>query len=519
MTRPGGRAARQLLRALDTLANSSIRGAGVPQARSRSAGSRVRAARGVALLAAAALLIAGCKPVGPDHVRPAMPIPAEYRNVAGPWKPAQPGETLPRGPWWRMFGDRELDALAERIDAGNLSLREAQARYAQAQAALREARAGLFPAITGSTTARRSRTFSGSRGTVGDYEIAADVAWEADVWGRVRRGVEAGEAQARAAAADVESVRLAVTAALVENYVLLRTADQQTRLLDDITASFDRSLTLTMNRYKAGVVAKSDVVQAQTQLRSAQAQRVDVGVQRAQLEHAIAVLVGVSPAELAIAPRELDITLPAVPAGLPSELLQRRPDIAAAERRVAAANARIGVAQAALFPAVSLSAGTGITSTTLPELLRAPTLFWALGATALQVLFDAGERRAITDQARAALDAEAAVYRQTVLTGFREVEDNLAALRILDEEARLQADAVAAARESVKLTENRYRAGTAGILEVIVVQQALLANERTALGIRGRRLLAAVQLVRALGGGWDARALEPPGAAAVGEAP
>jgi NodT family efflux transporter outer membrane factor (OMF) lipoprotein len=461
-----------------------------------------------ALGAALALALAACKPVGPDYVRPTLPAPAEYKGLAGAWKPAQPGDSLPRGKWWEIFGDSTLNALADRVDPANWSIREAEARYAQAQAALRQARAGLYPTITASGSARRSRLYSDSRGAGSDYELGVDAAWEPDFWGRVRRGVEAGEAQAQAAAADLESVRLAAIASLVQNYLLLRTVDEQARLLAETVATFERSLKLTMNRYKVGVAGKSDVVQAETQLRSAQAQLLDVGVQRAQLENAIAVLVGVSPAELSIAAVDATPKLPPIPTGLPSELLQRRPDVAAAERRVAAASARIGVAESAMFPSVNLTASGAISSTTFPELLRAPTLFWALGAAAVQILFDAGERRAVTDQARAALDAEAAFYRQTVLTGFQEVEDNLAILRILEEEAKLQADAVASARESVKLTENRYKAGTAGILEVIVVQQIQLNNERTEVGILGRRLVAAVQLVKALGGGWDARALD-----------
>jgi NodT family efflux transporter outer membrane factor (OMF) lipoprotein len=428
--------------------------------------------------------------------------------VTGTWKPAQPADTLPRGKWWEIFGDPQLNALAERIDGANQTIRQAAARYAQAQAVLRQTRAERYPFVTGAASTRRSWTDRGSVGATGDFELGVDAGWEVDVWGRVRRAVEAGRAQAQASAADVESVRLSVTAALLQNYLALRITDAQARLLEDTVAAYSRLLTLTRNRYNAGVVGKSDVVQAEAQFKSAQAQRVDLGVQRAQFAHAIAALIGETPATLSVAPAPLVARLPAIPPGLPAELLERRPDIANAERRVAAANARIGVAQAALFPAVNLSAGAGINSTTLPELLRAPTLFWALGSAAAQVLFDGGERQAVTDQARALLDAEAAVFRQTVLTSFQEVEDSLAALRILEEEAQLQADAVAAARESVKLTENRYRAGTASILEVIVVQTIALSNERTALGILGRRLAAAVQLVKALGGGWDARSLE-----------
>jgi NodT family efflux transporter outer membrane factor (OMF) lipoprotein len=460
------------------------------------------------LLVAAFLLLAACASVGPDYVRPDISTPAQYKAVSGTWKSAQPGDTLPRGKWWELFGDPQLNALAERVDGGNQSIRQAEAQYAQARAALRQAQAGRYPFVAGSASARRSRVFSGSAGAASDFELGADVSWEADVWGRVRRTIESGEAQAQAAAADVESVRLAVTAALAQSYLLLRITDQQVRLFEDSVAAFNRSLTLTRNRYNAGVVSKADVVQAEAQVKSTQAQLVDLGVQRAQLEHAIAALIGETPATLAVAPGVFVAKLPAIPAGLPTELLERRPDIANAERRVAAANARIGVAQAALFPSLSLSAAGGITSTTLPELLRAPTLFWALGASAIQVLFDGGARRAATDQARAALDAEAAFYRQSVLTSIQEVEDSLVTLRILEEEAKLQDAAVAAARESLKLTENRYKAGTIDFLAVVVAQNIALSNERASVGILGRRFAASVQLVKALGGGWDARALE-----------
>jgi NodT family efflux transporter outer membrane factor (OMF) lipoprotein len=318
----------------------------------------------------------------------------------------------------------------------------------------------------------------------------------------VRRAVQAGEAQAQAAAADLESAQLAATAALVQNYLALRVIDAQARLLDETVAAYMRFLKLTQNRYNAGVAGKSDVVQAEAQLKSTQAQRVDLGVQRAQLEHAIAVLMGETPASLAIGPAAMAAKLPQIPFGVPSELLQRRPDIASAERTVAAANARIGVAQSALYPSLILSASTGLRAATLPNLLSAPTFFWALGASAAQVLFDAGARQAAVDQARAAFEAEVGLYRQTVLTSFQEVEDNLAALNVLEEEAKLQAEAVAAARQSVQLTENRYKAGTASFLDVINVQTILLSNERTAVTLLGRRFAASVQLVRALGGGW-----------------
>jgi len=461
-----------------------------------------------ASLLAASCLLAACMTAGPDYVRPTMNVPPAYKDVGGAWKTAQPLDALPRGKWWELFGDPQLNALAERVEAGNQNIRLAEARVRQAQAALRLVQADRLPFVTGSGSAIRSRTYSNSAGATSSFELGADASWEPDLWGRIRRSVEAGAAQAQVSAADLESVRLAVTAQLVQNYLLLRVIDAQARNFQDAVIAYNRSLTLTRNRYQAGVVGKSDVVQAEAQVRSTQAQLVDLGVQRAQLEHAIATLIGEAPVNLAIAPAEIVAKLPEIPSGLPSELLERRPDIAAAERSVAAANARIGVAQAAMFPSATLSGGLGIRSATLPELLRAPTAFWALGASALQILFDGGARQAVTDQARAAFDAEVATYRQTVLTSFQEVEDSLATLRILEEEAKLQAQAVAAARESVKLTENRYKAGTASFLDVINVQTIALSNERTAVGIQGRRFAAAVQLIRAVGGGWDARALE-----------
>jgi NodT family efflux transporter outer membrane factor (OMF) lipoprotein len=459
---------------------------------------------GLALAIAACLGLGACSTVGPTHERPSVAVPDAYKNVSGVWKPAQPGDRLPRGKWWHIYQDPQLDALAERVASGNQSIRQAEARYRQAQALMRQAQADRSPFLTGGATAARTRSGDGPGGARGSYELDVAASWEPDLWGRVRRAVEAGEAQAQAAAADLESVRLAVTAALVQNYLAVRVLDTQARLLDETVSSYERFLKLTQNRYNAGVVGKSDVVQAEAQLKSTQAQRVELGVQRAQLEHAIAVLVGETPAAVAIAPAPLVASLPQIPVGLPSELLQRRPDIASAERNVAAANARIGVAQSALYPSVTLSAGAGLRSATLPDLLRAPNLFWALGAAAAQVLFDGGTRQAVIDQARAAHDAEVALYRQTVLTSFQEVEDNLAALRILEEEAALLAAAVAASRQSVQLSENRYKAGTANFLEVITVRAIALSNERTAVALLGRRFAATVQVVRALGGGWEA---------------
>lgn len=461
-----------------------------------------------ALAVAVSIALGACQTVGSNYQRPDINVPPAYKQVGGTWASAKPSDTLPRGNWWELYGDAELNALAERVGNGNQSIREFEARFRQAQAVLRLAQAGRAPFVTGSGSATRSRTYTDTGRAASTFELALDASWEPDLWGRVRRTVEAAEAQVQASAADVESVRLAATAALVQNYLALRVIDEQVRLFEESVAAFARSLRLTTNRYKAGVAGKSDVVLAEAQLKSTEAQLVELGVERAQLEHALAILVGEAPAALAVKRTTGVPKLPGIPAGVPSELLERRPDIAAAERSVAAANARIGVAQAAQFPSVNLSGALGIRSSTLPELLSAPTLFWALGAAAAQVLFDGGARAAGVDQARALLDAEAAIYRQTVLASFQEVEDQLVALRILDAQAKLQAQAVAAARESVKLTENRYKAGTASFLDVINVQTIALSNDRTALNILGRRLAASVQLVKALGGGWDARALD-----------
>lgn len=459
--------------------------------------------RALAVCAAAAAAGA-CTVVGPTYESPAVKVPAAYREAGTLWTGARPSDALERGSWWRLYEDPQLDALAERVELANQEVRQAEARVRQAQAVLRQAQAQRYPFATGGGTANRSRVFNDGPGTSTSFEAAVDASWEPDLWGRVRRAIEAGEAQVQAQAADLESIRLAAIATLVQNYLALRVIDVQARLLDDTVAAFTRFLQLTRNRYNAGVAAKADVIQAETQLRSTQAQRVELGVQRAQLEHSIAVLAGEPPAALRIEPATMVAVLPSIPAGVPSELLQRRPDIARAERNVAAANARIGIAQAALYPSLTLSAAAGLRSGTLANLLSAPNLFWALGAAASQVLFDAGERQAITDEARAAHEVEAAFYRQSVLNAFQEVEDQLATLRILEEEARLQADAVQAARESVRLVENQYKAGTASFLDVIAVQTIALSNERTAVAILGRRLEASVQLVRALGGGWDA---------------
>jgi NodT family efflux transporter outer membrane factor (OMF) lipoprotein len=470
----------------------------------------------------ATVALFGCS-VGPNYVRPPAATPSAYKEAQG-WKQAQPRDGEPRGSWWEAFNDPRLNALVTQVAITNQTIKAAEARVRQAQALTRQARAAFFPIVTANAGATRSGGRAGTGGTsVGssssqgggvrnNYNVALDVNWEVDLWGRVRRTVEASEATGEASVADLEAAKLSAQAQLALDYFLLRAQDAEIRLLNDTVAAYERSLQLTRNQYAVGVVGRSDVAQAETQLKSTQAQAIDATVQRAQLEHAIAVLIGKPPAEFSIAAEPATAEFPVIPVELPSELLERRPDIAAAERRVAAANAQIGVAESAFFPSLTLSATGGFQSSVLSQLFSLPSRYWSLGPALAQIIFDAGLRRAQTAQAIAAYDETAANYRQTVLAGFQEVEDNLAALRILEQEAAVQDEAVKAARESLTIVLNQYRAGTANYLAVVVIQAAALNNERTAIGILGRRLTASVALIKALGGGWK----EAPAATADG---
>jgi len=467
--------------------------------------------RRAAALAALALMLAGCM-VGPDYVRPAVPTPAAFKEMAD-WKVAQPRDDAPRGAWWDAFGDQDLDALLRQVDLSNQTIAAAAARMREAQAATQAARAALFPIVTGNAAAARSGraagtpTASGAPTVANSYNVAVDINWEIDLWGGVRRGVESSTAAAQASAADLAAATLSAQALLAQDYLLLRVQDAQIELLKDTVAGYEKSLQLTRNQYAAGIVARGDVAQAEAQLKSTQAQVLDARITRAQLEHAIAVVVGKPPAELAIAPRPLTATFPAIPVALPSELLERRPDVAAAERRAAAANAQIGVAQAAFFPSLSLSAVGGVQNSALGNLLSLPSRYWALGAALAQTVFDAGLRSAQKEQAIATYDETVANYRSTVLTAFAEVEDNLAALILLEQEAAVQDEAVKAARESAAIAANQYKAGTASYLAVVVLQAAELNSERAALAILARRLTASVGLIKAVGGGWNAESL------------
>ncbi|HEU4621738.1 MAG TPA: efflux transporter outer membrane subunit [Burkholderiaceae bacterium] len=452
-------------------------------------------------------LVAGCA-VGPDYARPDVDLPAQFKQqaVTSDWKPAQPADDMARGEWWRVFGDTELDALMIQVARANQDLRAAQARYQQAAALARQARAALFPLATANASATRGTSGGGNTRVSTTQQVGAALDWEIDVWGRIRRGVESNTANAQATQADLAATRLSLQAELAQNYFALRIADAQRALLEESIGAYERSLALTKNRYAAGIVTRADVAQAQTQLLSTRAQAIDLGLQRTQLEHAIAILVGRAPSELSLAATPFALSVPEIPAALPATLLERRPDIAAAERRVAAANAQIGVARAAYFPSLVLNASGGYRGLSASDLFSLPNRFWSLGPSLVATLFDAGERRAVEERATAAYDESVALYRGAVLTALREVEDALAAVRLLNEEAAVQAQAVDAARESLALATNQYKAGTVGFLNVLTAQATELTARRTALDIAGRRYTATVQLIRALGGGWTSAA-------------
>jgi NodT family efflux transporter outer membrane factor (OMF) lipoprotein len=453
-----------------------------------------------------ALMLAGCA-VGPDYVRPAIAVPAQFKENPD-WKPAQPSDQKPRAAWWRIFDDPQLDALAQQVAAANQSVQVAEANYRQAVALARQARAALFPVISASASTTRSK---GSSGTVASRSVApttfdsVDLAtsWEIDLWGGLRRSLESVQASARASAGDLAATTLSLQGQLVTDYLSLRVADEQERLLTDAVDAYQKSLDLTRSRYKFGVAALSDVTLAQAQLEATRAQAIDVRIQRAQLEHAIAILIGKAPADFSIASQPYKLQFPAVPPQLPASLLERRPDVAAAERRVAAANAQIGVAQAAFFPTLTLDASGGYSAPSSVSLFSIPARFWSVGPTLADKLFDAGARSAAKEQAVAGWQAAAATYRETVLTALQSVEDSLAALRILGQEADVEAAAVEAAQQSLDLTLSQYKGGTVSYLNVITAQTTLLTSRQSALGIDGRRATATVQLIQALGGGWE----------------
>jgi len=445
-----------------------------------------------------ALTVAGCAGA-PKYDRPAVDVPASFKELAG-WKIATPGDTLPKGNWWSVFDDPVLQDLLAQVDISNQTLKTAEAQYRASQALVRAAQAGAFPTVSGRAGATRSGQGSNQSS---QFSIGADASWEIDLWGRVRSAVAAADATAEGAGADIENARLSAKATLVQDYYQMRVAEAQRTLLEETVVGYERSVQLTTNQYNVGVVARVDVIEAETQLSAARAQLLDADIQRQQFEHAIAVLIGKPPAALTIPPAPLPAQVPAIPVGVPSALLERRPDIAAAERRMAAANAQVGVARAALFPALTLSASAGLQNSSLAHLFSLPSRVWSIGPAIAMTLFDAGLRKAQTDQAIAQFDADVATYRQTVLTALQEVEDNLVALRLLEQEAAVQAEAVKGADRVVEITLNQYRAGTVSYLNVVTAQNTAYTNRRTALDIQRRRLVAATTLVKALGGGWE----------------
>ena len=490
------------------------------------------------MIAGMLLLLAGCV-VGPDYMRPPTAAPEVYKETPG-WKVAQPRDELSRGAWWEIYNDPKLNALEEQVDINNQNIAVAEAQFRQALALVQEARAAYFPTVTGGASWTRlqnsgtvgtispTTTSGGASGTAGtsgrgtskvspgpppitEFLLNSDLTWEPDLWGKVRRQVESSRASAQASAADLEGVRLSARATLAQSYFQLRTVDDLKRLLNNTAADYQKILVFTKNQYAQGVASLGDVSIAEAQLKSTQAQAIDLGVQRAQLEHAIALLIGKSPSVFAIPEARQTLRVPAVPFGMPSELLERRPDIAAAERNMAAANALIGVALSAYYPTITLSASGGFETSSLAKWLTWPSRIWSLGAAASETLLDFGLRAGQTAAARAAYDASVATYRQTVLTGFQQVEDNLAALGILKEEGQVQDEAVQASRKSLAVSTNQYKAGILSRIALLVVETQTLANERTAITILGNRMSANVLLIEALGGGWKSSDLPPVG--------
>jgi NodT family efflux transporter outer membrane factor (OMF) lipoprotein len=455
-------------------------------------------------------LLTGCA-VGPRYAKPNAPAPPAYKEVPPNWKTAQPSDQAAKGKWWEVFQDAQLNALEEQINVSNQTLKAAQAQFEQARAAVRINRSAEFPEVTAGISATRNKLSKNRPNgrlspttTYTDLQLPLDASYEVDVWGRVRKTVEAARANAQATAADLENVSLSLHAELASDYFQLRALDAETQLLNSTVAAYEKALELTRNRYSGGVVSQVDVAQAETQLETTRAQAVDLGVQRAQFEHAIAVLIGQPAPSFALAVSPQVSAPPVVPVGLPSELLERRPDIAGNERRMATANAQIGIARAAYFPTITLSASGGFEGTSITNWFNGPSAFISAGASAIGTFFDAGRRRAVNDQARAAYDQSIANYRETVLGAFQEVEDSLSALRLLEDEAKTQDAAVASAQHSLELSTNRYKGGVATYLEVITAQSIALTDQRVAVEISGRRMAASVSLIKALGGGWNA---------------
>ncbi len=468
-------------------------------------------------------LLAGCKPVGPDYSRPGYTAPAAYKETrastavvpppnpaGGSWQPANPSDGLLKGKWWEIYQDPQLNKLEERIATDNQSLRQATETYLAARDQVKAARAALFPTVSaGAATSREEVSKNGPSyaptkpRTYGDFQIVGEASWEPDFWGRIRRTVEQARDSAQASAADLANVDLALHSEMASDYFQLRGLDSDIKLLQGSVRDLESQLDLTQRRLAGGVATQVDVAQAQTQLEQVKAQLVDLGVARAQYEHAVGTLANYTPSEFSIPPTPLDIAVPQVPVGVPSQLLERRPDIAAAERRAAAANAQIGIAVSAFYPTITLSGTGGFESERIGTWIQGPSALWSLGAQAAELLFDAGQRHALTDQARHTYEANAAAYRSTVLAAFNDIEDQLSGLRILEQESTVERRAVASAQSSYDLSNQRYKGGVTSYLEVLTAEATLLQNQRTAIDITTRQFVASVGLVRSLGGGWD----------------
>ena len=467
-------------------------------------------------------LLAGCK-VGPNYSRPDTPPPIAYKEgssngavvpppnpAGGTWKPASPSDGMLRGKWWEVYQDPQLNALEEQIVPQNQNLRAAMEAYLSARDQVRVARADFYPTLSGTAAASRDRVsqhrplaVAGTMTQYGDFQLGGQATWEPDLWGRVRRNVEAAHETSQASASDLANLDLVLHAELALDYFELRGLDSDARLLQQTVTDYEHQLELNQQLLKGGVATEVAVAQALTQLESTRAQLVDLNQARSEFEHAIATLINKEARDVTLAPAPLDLTLPGIPVGMPSQLVERRPDISAAERRTAAANAQIGIAVSAFYPNVVLSGGGGFQSTNIGTLIQGPSAFWSLGAQATEILFDAGRRHAITDQARHNYESQASTYRATVIGAFNEVEDRLSDLRVLEQENTTEVRAVAAAQHSLDLSNQRYKGGATSYLEVLIAESTLLSNQRTLTDLKTRQFAASVGLVRALGGGWD----------------
>lgn len=465
------------------------------------------------LLAVGVASFTGCS-VGPKYRTPTASVPPAFEEM-GDWKTARPNDQNLGGNWWEIFQDSQLDTLEEQVNVSNQNLKAAFAQYQQSRAALRYNRADYYPTITAGASATRQRysanrsprnpTFNGI--TFNDFTVPVDLSYQTNAFGRVSKNVEYYREQAQASAGDLAVVNLTIHATLAIDYFAARALDAEEKLLRDTVTQYEQALQLNQDRYEGGLASEVEVQQARTILETTRAQAVDVRVARAQYEHAVAILLGKPPADFTLQPLPLTTPPPPIPVGLPSELLERRPDIAAAERRVAAANAQIGLAKLAYYPLINLTGSGGFDSGVITTLLQGPSAIWSVGGSAAQTIFDVGRRRANSDRAKSGYDSAVASYREAVLTAFEQVEDNLAALRILEQEAGVQANAVQAAQRSLDLSVTRYEGGVTSYLEVITAQNAALSDELTAVNILGRRMASAVQLIQALGGGWDRTSL------------